>query len=199
MNHELFYEIALSQIDFIGPVRARRLIKYCGSAEGVFTESARRLRKIPSIGSKIALAVNDKQTFLKAEKELSFSEKHGTRIISYRDKDYPRRLKHCPDHPLVLSFKGDASLNPHTVVSIVGTRKMTTYGRKMCESIIDHLPASVQVVSGLAYGVDITIHRLCVQKKDRNPGDLSPWLGPPLSQGAYSYGPNDVQTRRFAH
>jgi DNA processing protein len=80
------------------------------------------------------------------------------------DDDYPQRLKHHNDCPLVLYHKGNASLNSERIIAIVGTRKPTQHGIAICEELIaGFLPYNVLVISGLAYGIDITAHRKCLE------------------------------------
>ena len=106
-------------------------------------------------------AIMDRGNLLKAEEEVAWARSHGIRIIYIRDKEYPKRLRECPDAPTVLFMKGPAGLNPKRAVAIVGTRKATSYGISQCRTIVGHL-ASLQekplVISGLAYGIDICAH-----------------------------------------
>lgn len=96
------------------------------------------------------------------EKELEFCRKHNIQVLCYTDADYPERLKICEDAPLVLFYLGNAPLNSRPVISIVGTRHITPYGKELCAKITDeiakHVPSAL-IVSGLAYGADIHAHR----------------------------------------
>lgn len=96
------------------------------------------------------------------QKELQFCQAHRVQTLCYTDADYPQRLRQCADAPLVLFYLGSAPLNARHIVSIVGTRKISNYGKDMCrlicEDLVRHLP-DVLIVSGLAYGVDIHSHR----------------------------------------
>lgn len=95
-----------------------------------------------------------------AEEELIFVEEHQINTHFFLDDEYPKRLKNCPDAPVVLFGKGNYDLNPEKVISIVGTRNATEYGLQFCESLIESLAAmNVLVVSGMAYGIDICAHK----------------------------------------
>jgi len=86
--------------------------------------------------------------------------KEGIQYTFFMDEDYPTRLKHFADAPLLLFTKGNVDLNPERTVSIVGTRKPTLYGKTVTEEIIESLASyDVSIISGLAYGIDITAHR----------------------------------------
>lgn len=103
----------------------------------------------------------------RAKQEEEWCAEHKVRIVEIGDADYPDRLRHCPDAPLVLFVRGTADLNaPHTL-SIVGTRKCTSYGKDCIDGIIKDLKRfcpDVTIVSGLAYGVDINAHRMAMSE-----------------------------------
>jgi DNA processing protein len=166
MDNELLHKLALSMVPGIGGILARNLIAYTGSAEKVFTESYQSLLKIPGIGEVIAKKIRNNKIFSKAEKELAFISKHLIDVRFYSDKNYPRRLKSCSDAPLLVYFKGKANLDEQRIVSIVGTRNATSYGKMLCEQLIGAFSERkypVLVVSGLAYGIDICAHKLSLK------------------------------------
>ena len=164
MNNEIVYQIALGMIPGIGGVTARKLISYCGSAASVFKEKNEQLQKIPGIGAVTAKSLNNSKVLHKAEQELIFIRKHGIRAISFMEKDYPYRLKQCEDGPVVLFVKGNVNLNADKIVSVVGTRSITRYGRQKCKEIIEGLkPHKPLIVSGLAYGVDACVHKSALE------------------------------------
>ena len=160
MDVQLKYQIALNLIPGVGGITAKKLISYCGGVESIFKEKKAALMKIPGIGESLAKAVLDEQVFDRAEKEMLFIEKHRIATHFFLDKEYPARLKHCEDGPILIFVKGSASLNAQRVVSIVGTRNITDYGRNKCNEIVEGLvPHNALVVSGLAYGVDACAHK----------------------------------------
>src|SRR5688500_8530586 len=159
------YEIAITMIPLVGPVIARQLINYCGSIEAVFTEQKRILKTIPGIGEEIASKISNAHNVLaEAEEELELLEKEKIAYTFFHDQDYPTRLQHIPDAPLLLYTKGNVDLNPERCISIVGTRKPTNYGKSVTEEIIETLsPYDITIITGLAYGIDITAHRHCLK------------------------------------
>jgi DNA processing protein len=166
MNDKLFYKLALSMVPGIGGVLARTLITYAGSAEQVFSEPERALVRIPGIGKVHAGRLKNRQVLHDAEKELEFIRKHHIDVRYFADRNYPRRLKQCPDAPVIIYFKGLANLDEQRIVSIVGTRNATRYGKMLCEELIEGLAQRkhpVLVVSGLAYGIDIHAHRMSLK------------------------------------
>lgn len=160
MSESLKYKIALTLIPNIGDILAKRLVSYCGSVEAVFSEKRSALEKVPGIGTMYAKSVLSQTVFERAEEELKFIEKYKIEPAFYLDANYPRRLTHCEDSPVMLYFKGDANLNAEKIISIVGTREATDYGRGLCEKLIEDIASyNPLIVSGLAYGIDVCAHR----------------------------------------
>ena len=165
MNTQLIYQIAVTLIPGIGDISGKRFISYCGSAEAVFQEKRKSLEKINGMREVTLDALsNPKEILKRAEQEVSFIEKNGIQPLFYQDPGYPRRLLQCDDSPMMLYYKGKANLNATRVVSIVGTRNITDYGKEVCVKLVNDLvDEQVLVVSGLAYGVDTIAHRTSVK------------------------------------
>jgi DNA processing protein len=162
---ELFYRVALTKIPNVGAVTAKSLISHCGSAEAVFKANRRALLHVPGVGEAIAESILNQQVLDWANKEMAFIEKNNIKVLFHSDKDYPLRLRQKNDCPVLLYYKGNTPLNHGRIVSIVGTRKPSPYGVRMCEAITEGLGKyNTLIVSGLAYGIDITAHRQCVEK-----------------------------------
>jgi DNA processing protein len=157
-------EIAFTMIPLVGPILARQLLTYCGSIEAVFSESKRHLKTIPGIGVEIAGKIaNTAMIFDAAEDELGHMESENIDYVFFRDEAYPARLSHLPDAPLLLYTKGQVNFQPERSVAIIGTRKPTPYGKSVTEEFIETLaPYDVTIISGLAYGIDITAHKHCL-------------------------------------
>ena len=164
MNYELLYELALTLVPGIGDVNGKKLVAYCGGAEAVFWEKKKSLAKIPGIGEKTIESIVTQNVLSRAEKELAFAEKNKIKILYYLNPDYPKRLQHCYDSPMILYCKGECDLNVDKIIGVVGTRNVTDYGKIMTERIISELVEDdVLVVSGLAYGVDTCAHQASVK------------------------------------
>ncbi len=160
---DLHKAIALTLVKNVGPVISKNLISYCGGLDAIFLEKKSRLLKIPHINVKIYDQLNSKEILKRAEKEIAFIERHKIQTYYFLSNDYPARLKHFPDAPILLYFKGSPVINHRRTLAIVGTRKITQNGRAICESIIkDLVNYDVCVFSGLAYGVDTHAHKNCV-------------------------------------
>lgn len=157
---ELQYLLALQRVKGIGNINAKKLIAHIGSAEMVFAEKKSRLQTINGIGSLTLQNLHDQQVLLDAEKEVNYIEKYNLQYAFYTDTHYPERLKQCVDGPLVLFYDGKINFEKRPIISIVGTRNITTYGKeiigRLVEDIKDFNPI---IVSGFAYGIDITAHK----------------------------------------
>lgn len=160
----LKYQIALSMVPGIGNVNAKKLIAYCNGAEAVFNEKHHLLLKIPGIGKKLIAQLHSNKFIDEAEKEIEFMREHNVEASFYLDPDYPKRLKHCDDGPIVLYKKGNMQLDALRCISIVGTRKATVKGKALCEDLIADLAMyEPTIISGLAYGIDIVAHKTALK------------------------------------
>lgn len=168
MEKDLLYKIALTLVPEIGDVTAKNLISFFGDAETVFKQKKQKLIQIPGIADKTASILfsnlNDKSTLLRAERELEFVEKNKVEVLSFEDENYPQRLRYCSDAPVLLYYKGTANLNTEKIISVVGTRTPSDYGISSTEKLINELShIGALIVSGLAYGIDITAHQAALQ------------------------------------
>lgn len=162
--NESLYLIGLTFLKGVGDILARHLLQYFDSAEEIFKAKRPALEKVPGIGAYTAEQVeNGRGNALKcAEKELSFIDKNKIRLYVITENDYPRRLKECQDAPVVFYYKGNADLDAMKIISIVGTRSISDYGRKLTETLVGDLSVmfpDLLIISGLAYGIDICAHR----------------------------------------
>ncbi len=166
MNDNLKYKIALSMLPGIGGVLARNLVAYVGSVEGVFMQTTKALMKIPGIGELNARQIKNANILPRAEQEIEYIQNHNIQVYFYTDSNFPRRLKNCIDAPVLLYAKGNMNIDEHRVISIVGTRNSTEYGKNIVEDLVKAFSERkyrILVVSGLAYGIDINAHRAALK------------------------------------
>ncbi len=164
MDNNILYKIALTQIEGIGPVLAKNLVSYCGGVKEIFEQKKRTLSKIPGVGLLLADEIKKDSVFKNADKILKSVIKNNTGILFYLDEDYPSRLKHINDGPILLYFQGTQSFNSKRSLGIVGTRNATNRGKAICDSIVNELKDyDVTIVSGLAFGIDAAAHRSAIK------------------------------------
>ncbi len=163
-EQDLFHLLALQQVDGVGDIMAKKLINHCGTASAVFETKHSKLVGIDGFGSGLLRNLKNKSVFEKAEKELLFIKSNGIDITYFQDENYPDRLKHCIDGPVLLFSSGNIDLQNKKIISIVGTRQITSYGMEFCRKLIEDLaPLDPVIVSGFAYGVDIFAHQLAIE------------------------------------
>lgn len=160
---ELFYQLALTFVPGIGAKTGRALVAHFGSAKEVFSIPLKQLRHAEGIGETKVKGFTDPAVLARAQEELDFVVANGLRVL-YPGNNYPERLSNCSDAPLLLFYKGNANLDTAKIVAIVGTRKNTDYGHKLCEELVEGLQSfsDILVVSGLALGIDAIAHKKCV-------------------------------------
>ena len=168
MTDKRIYQIGLTMINGVGDILARHLLESLGDEEAIFTEKKSQLEKITGIGPTLSTEILRADVLQKAEKELTFIEKNKIDCHFYTDSSYPHRLKQCEDAPILFYSKGNIKPDVQRVISVVGTRNATTYGKDLTESLIRdlalHFP-DLLVLSGLAYGIDICAHRSALQNQ----------------------------------
>lgn len=161
---ELRYLLALTRTPNLGDISVKKLLAKVGSAEGIFNEKKTLLEKIDGIGQVRLQSLNRKDQLLEADKELQFITDHKIDWYYFQDPYYPELLKHSIDGPVLLFGKGNIDLKNKKIISVVGTRKATTYGTGFCEDLIAELsPLNPVIISGFAYGIDICAHRAALK------------------------------------
>ncbi len=159
-KNELRYTLALQRVPNLGDTNAKKLIRLVGSAEGIYKEKKANLLKVDGIGVFKLKELSEKIQLDEADAELHFIEDNNIEYRYFLDKLYPEKLKHCIDGPILFFQSGNIDLQNKKIISIVGTRKVTSYGKSFCEKLIEDLaPLHPIIVSGFAYGVDIIAHK----------------------------------------
>jgi DNA processing protein len=143
---------------------AKKLLTHFGDAESIFKAKASHLATIDGVGSILLKNLKEKSVFEKATQELRFIVDNAIDVAYFQDENYPERLKHCIDGPVLLFTSGNINLKNKKIISIVGTRQITSYGIEFCRKFIEDLaPLDPIIVSGFAYGVDIVAHQLAIE------------------------------------
>ena len=173
-EQQLIYTLALQHVPKIGATTAKKLINHCGSAEAVLKEKKSNLLKIDGIGTITIDGLFDAVHIKEAEYELKFIKDNNIETHYFNSDSYPERLKHCIDGPIILFQSGNINLKEKYIISIVGTRKITTNGIVFCEKLVETLsPYNPIIVSGFAYGTDITAQKAAVKHNLQTIGCLA--------------------------
>ncbi len=161
---EKMYLLALQKANGIGDITAKKLLQTCGSAEAIFKEKSSRLEKIYGIGKATLAGLKDQSLLRDSEKEFNFCTKNQIDIFGFLDENYPEKLRHCPDGPILIFSKGNIKFKEKKIISIIGTRMMTNYGKSFLQEFMaDIKHYDPLIISGLAYGVDIYAHQLAMK------------------------------------
>ena len=156
----IIHQIGLTLIPGVGQVTARNLLLHFGSAEAIFKAKTKDLLAVNGVGTITAAQITGSKVLHLAEDQVKFIEKQHIQVLFFNEENYPRRLRECNDAPVLLYYKGTADLNHPRIISVVGTRSATAYGRQLCAALAESLKSyDVMIVSGLAYGIDITAHK----------------------------------------
>ena len=164
MDNDLLYQLSLCKVPAIGNVHAKALTDRFATVRDIFMARPRLLEKIEGIGPARAANIRRFRDFAAAEKEIAFINKYHIKPLFIRHKDYPQRLLHCDDPPVLLFYKGTADLNAPRTVAVVGTRNHTEYGKAATEKLVKELSEyDVVLISGLAYGIDAIAHKAALR------------------------------------
>lgn len=165
LQNELLHSLALMRVEGVGDIVAKKLLSHFGSAEAIFKAKRKQILSIDGIGEILYKNLQIKNHFNLAEKELLFLEKESISCISYLETSYPEKLKHCIDGPVLLFQSGNINIQKQHLISIVGTRQITSYGTEFTKKLIaDLAPLNPIIVSGFAYGVDIVAHQAAMEE-----------------------------------
>ncbi|QYA24927.1 DNA-protecting protein DprA [Gramella sp. MT6] len=163
-SDDLLFALALQHIPNLGDTTAKKLLSKFGNAKNIFQEKRSNLLKIGGVGQIRIQELNNSIHLKAAEEELNFIESNKIKVHYFQDSDYPEKLKHCLDGPIILFSRGNIDLSRKRVISVVGTRRVTSHGTSFCEELIENLAIlDPVIVSGFAYGVDIIAQKAAVK------------------------------------
>ncbi len=165
----MLYNIALSQLKGVGIATAAKLLDFAeGSSETLFQLSQKELVALSPHLKNILSEKSKNEALRLAEEELNFTSKNNITPLFFKDAAYPSRLKECKGAPIILYSKGVTNLNALRCLSIVGTRQPTQRGIDSTKAIIKEISElfpDTLIISGLAYGVDVTAHKAALYNK----------------------------------
>ncbi|KQT22402.1 DNA processing protein DprA [Chryseobacterium sp. Leaf404] len=172
-TEEQLYSIALRECNFIGDINFLKLVRRFGTAENVWKFSKKELSKTGGMGLKTVSDIGNSAHLKFAEKEIAFCEKNSVKINLRHQKELPFLLSECDDAPAILYQKGNFDVNLKTV-SMVGTRNITSYGKKFIEDFFEETKSHSYIsVSGLALGVDKEVHEQSLKHQIQTIGVLA--------------------------
>lgn len=166
------YWVGFNLIKGIGAVRMQGLVAYFGGLESAWRADAFQLSEA-GLGAKVVERVLAARESVDLNQVWAKIEAQGIKILTWADEEYPSRLREIEQPPPVLYVRGEYLQDDLFAVAIVGTRKVTPYGRQLTEEIASFLAANgITVVSGLARGVDAIAHQTALKAGGRTIGIL---------------------------
>jgi DNA processing protein len=161
------YWIAFSRVPRVGRVRIAQLEEHFGSLERAWHATAGELRGSGLDAGSVSACLAARES-IDPDEELRRLTKHGVQALTWHDDGYPKQLREIYDRPPVLYVRGTLTPADEWAVAVVGTRRVTVYGRQVAEEMAHGLAANrVTVVSGLARGVDAVAHRAAIEAGGR--------------------------------
>jgi DNA processing protein len=164
--------VGFNLVKGIGAVRMRALLSYFDSLEDAWNAAPDQLREA-GLSPKLAETVINVRAGVDLERVWDQIEKLGVTVLTWEDELYPPRLKEIEQPPPVIYVRGEITLDDHFAVAIVGTRRITPYGRQITEDLASFLAGQgITIVSGLARGVDAVAHSAALKAGGRTIGVL---------------------------
>ena len=165
-KEKLLAILRLQKTKAVGDILAKKLIAATGDVRQIFKEKTSTLLKINGIGTHITNQLFDSKNKFLAENELEYIQQNNIETSYFLEDGYPKNLLQCIDAPILIFKDGNINLQNERIISIVGTRNMTSYGSDFCKELIKDLIAyNPIIVSGFAYGVDICAHKEAVKNE----------------------------------
>ena len=156
----------------IGPKRFKLLYNHFRDMEQAFKADFSELKRA-GLEKKIIEHFMAKRAEVDPDQEMEKLEKEEIRIITIKDKEYPKRLKEIYNPPGLLYIRGEFIKEDELALAVVGTRKISSYGKQVTPEIVRDLASSkITIVSGLALGVDALAHQSALEAKGRTIGVL---------------------------
>lgn len=170
--------LALNMLPKLGPVRIRRLLERFGNAEGIFQAREQQLVRVKGIGPELARIIVRWEDHVDLIREERAIRDRGLSVLTPDDELWPESLRHLPDAPILLYVWGNIEARDTHAIAVVGSRKLTHYGRSSTQKFSFQLAhAGFTIVSGLARGIDTAAHEGALAANGRTIAVLGSGLG----------------------
>lgn len=157
------YLNALNKIEGIGSQKIKILLDFFGNSENAWKANLADFRK-SKIGDTLAEKIVTEREKVNPDEEWEKMEKENINIITLESPEYPKFLKEIPNPPYIIYVKGAIEFNEQPMLTIVGSRKFTAYGKQVAYELSKDLARSgITIVSGMALGIDSFAHRAAIE------------------------------------
>jgi len=185
---DLNYWLGFNRVTGIGPAKIQALLAAYGSLERAWTAGEAELRDL-GFDSRTLQNLREARETLDLDAYRATLDRAGVHVLTWNSAEYPANLREIPAPPPVIYFKGDWSPSDKWAVAVVGTRRLTAYGRQVAHELVTGLSRSgITVVSGLARGIDAVAHQTAIEHGGRTIGVMGSGLDhvyPPEHRGLY--------------
>ncbi|MFO0751874.1 MAG: DNA-processing protein DprA [Thermodesulfovibrionales bacterium] len=161
--------IALTLINDIGPVTARRLLSAFSSPRKIFEARLPELESVEEIGGARLRKILEFEDWKRVEKEIGEMRRSGIIPVAWTDPAYPELLRPLDDAPVLLYTKGTLIDEDRYAIAMVGSRRMTDYGKRAAALLAADLSScGLTIVSGMARGIDTVSHAAALDAGGRS-------------------------------
>jgi DNA processing protein len=167
MRDEEIYDVALSFDESLTPIEKKTLLQQYGSSEKILKLGIGLLKNI--LGRKWTGSRFDPDKFISDAKNIrNYIERAGIGILRFDNPRFPEGLKHIPDPPYLIYFRGEIEFDYQMSIAVVGTRKPNEAGLERTQKFVKcFVEKGMTVISGLAEGIDSEAHKTCVENSGR--------------------------------
>ena len=167
LNEDIKYWVAFSRVPKIGATRLARLYGFFSSMQEAWQASFSDLMS-SGLEEKIVNEFFAEKNSIDPDAEWKKLEKENIKVVTIGDKHYPKLLKEIWNPPSLLYYKGTLPENEEYTIGVVGTRKISNYGKQIIPQVVNDLVKNgFTIVSGLALGVDALAHKTTVDCKGK--------------------------------
>ena len=172
----------LKSIDGIGDKTIDKIEEEVGSISQIVNLSEKEILKLKNINSNITKNIVKCKSHAYIEKIKNVLKDNKIEYISIDDEKYPKKLREIYNPPKILFYRGDISiLNENINLAMVGSRKASSYGRNIAKNMSKQLSdIGINIVSGLATGIDSFSHVGCMEGKSKTIAILGSSVDNPL-------------------
>lgn len=163
---DLPYLLALHAVEGFGPARLIKTINYFQSAKNAWNAKTSELKNL-GLPDDVLQKLESHKKICYPVKYLESIQKSGIKILTVFGQNYPVVLRQIPNPPVVVYYKGDILEADKDALAVVGSRKVSSYGKMVTEQFVSQLAGGFTIVSGLARGVDAIAHKTAIEAGGR--------------------------------
>ncbi len=169
--------LGLSLLPQIGSRTLVKLIEYFGSAERAWRSPLSEYKPL-NLPEKVFDSIVNTRPKINLEQEWQKIDQSQTKVLILGEDKYPSLLREISDPPVILYYQGEVDWNSSLFFAIVGTRKLTSYGKRVIEDLVPSLVSHrLVIVSGFALGGDTAAHQMTLDSGGQTVGVLGSGLG----------------------